>query len=86
MAEINVTLSITDPALVAGVEFARDLYNEQNKSQKPLTSEDYILFIASSAAASYAAQAATTKKLASIDAATMPQSYADRVAEFTKKG
>ena len=76
------TLSVTDPALVAGVEFARDLYNEQNKSQKPLSSEEYILFVASSAAASYATQANETAKLASIGIAKMPQAYADRLAEF----
>lgn len=38
--------------------------------------------VASSAAASYAAQAAETSKLASIGIAKAPQSYADRLAEF----
>ena len=85
MAEINVTLSITDPALVAGVEFARDLHNEQNKDQKPLSSEEYVLFVASSAAMSYALQATETAKLASVGVMKMPQNYEDRVKEFQSK-
>ena len=54
---ISVQLTIENPTLIAGVEHARDLYNATlPEDTKPLTSEDYIMFIAKSAVVSYARQ------------------------------
>ena len=62
---IEVALSVTDPRLIAGVECARDLKNETlGEDETPLTSEDYILFVAASAVESYAEQAERAAKLA----------------------
>jgi len=78
---IKVTLFVDDPRLVAGVEYARDLYNKttcpegsskilltvnppiEKEVCKPLTSEEYILFVAKSAVESYATQAERAAKL-----------------------
>lgn len=62
---IKVTLEVTDPRLIAGVEYARDQKNETlAEGETPLTSEEYILFVAASAVASYAEQAERAAKLA----------------------
>lgn len=61
---IEVTLSVTDPRLIAGVEYARDMKNAAMlEGETPLTSEEYILFVAGSAVASYAEQAERAAKL-----------------------
>ena len=68
---ITVTLEVTDPRLIAGVEYARDMKNasmpapaEGEDAPAPLTSEEYILFVAGSAVESYAEQAERAAKLA----------------------
>jgi hypothetical protein len=69
---IKVLFSVEDPRLIAGIEYARDLYNAsacpvaQRTSEnpcKPLSSEDYIFFVARSAIESYAASAERVAKL-----------------------
>lgn len=69
---IKVLFSVEDPRLISGIEYARDLYNAtacpelQRTSEtpcKPLSSEDYIFFVAKSAIESYAAQAERAAKL-----------------------
>jgi hypothetical protein len=54
---IKVEIIIDEPAQIAGVEYARDLYNDTRPDEKPLSSEDYITFVMQSAADSYAQQA-----------------------------
>jgi hypothetical protein len=54
---IKVEIIIDEPAQIAGVEYARDLYNDTRPDEKPLSSEDYITFVMLSAADSYAQQA-----------------------------
>lgn len=62
---ITVTLEVTDPRLIAGIEYARDLKNAAlAEGETPLTSEEYILFVAASAVESYAEQAERPAKLA----------------------
>lgn len=61
---ITVTLEVTDPRLISGVEYARDLKNATlPEGETPLTSEGYILFVAASAVQSYADQAERAAKL-----------------------
>ena len=61
---ITVTFEITDPRLIAGVEYARDQKNATlPEGETPLTSEGYILFVAASAVKSYADQAERAAKL-----------------------
>lgn len=61
---ITVTLEVTDPRLIAGVEYARDMKNASlAEGETPLTSENYILFVAGSAVQSYADQAERAAKL-----------------------
>ena len=73
---------IEDPAKVAGVEHARDLYNAANPSQKPLTASEYLQFIAISAVSSYAEAKARHDRLVSIGEAEPVQSIEDRLAEY----
>ena len=73
---------IEDPAKVAGVEHARDLYNASNPSQKPLTASEYLQFIAISAVSSYADAKSRHDRLVSIGEAEPVQSIEDRLAEY----
>ena len=73
---------IEDPAKVAGVEHARDLYNAANPSQKLLTSSEYLQFIAISAVTSYAEAKARHDRLVRIGEAEPVQSYETRLAEY----
>ena len=54
---IKVEIIIDDPAQIAGIEYARDLYNKGRPDDKPISSEEYITFVMRSAADSYAQQA-----------------------------
>ena len=54
---IKIEIIIDDPAQIAGVEYARDLYNLNHPDDTPLSSEEYITFVMRSAADSYAQQA-----------------------------
>lgn len=73
---------VEDPAKVAGVEHARDLYNAANPSQKPLTASEYLQFIAISAVTSYATAKERHDRLVSIGEAEPVQSIEDRLAEY----
>ena len=73
---------IEDPAKVAGVEHARDLYNAANPSQEPLTASEYLQFIAISAVTSYADAKARHDRLVSIGEAEPVQSIEARLAEY----
>lgn len=73
---------IEDPAKVAGVEHARDLYNVANPAQKPLTASEYLQFVALSAVTSYADAKARHDRLVSIGEAEPVQSIEDRLAEY----
>lgn len=62
---ITVTLKITDPRLIAGVEYARDQKNAaMEEDEAPLTSEGYIQFVMASALADWANQSEHAAKLA----------------------
>jgi len=63
---IKVELVVDTPERIAGVEYARDLYNSNLPKPEegsdapvvaPLTSEEYIMFVLASAADSWATQA-----------------------------
>lgn len=73
---------IEDAAKVAGVEYARDLYNAANPAQKPLTASEYLQFIAISAVTSYATAKERHDRLVSIGEAEPVQSIEDRLAEY----
>ena len=73
---------IEDPAKIAGVEHARDLYNAANPSQKPLTASEYLQFIAISAVTSYAEAKTRHDRLVSIGEVEPVQSIEDRLAEY----
>lgn len=73
---------IKDAAKVAGVEYARDLYNAANPSRKPLTASEYLQFIAISAVTSYADAKERHDRLVSIGEAEPVQSYETRLAEY----
>lgn len=73
---------IEDPAKIAGIEHARDIYNAANPSQKPLNASEYLQFVALSAVASYADAKARHDRLVSIGEAEPVQSIEDRLAEY----
>lgn len=60
--EVFVSLTVTDPVLIAGIEFARDLYNagmsetQAAEGKSALTSEEYVTFVGREAVKSYARQ------------------------------
>lgn len=62
---ITVTLKVTDPRLIAGVEYARNLKNETlGEDETPLTNAEYITFVFDSSIESYAQQAERAATLA----------------------
>ena len=73
---------IEDPAKVAGVEHARDLYNAANATQRPLTASEYLQFIAISAVTSYAEAKARHDRLVGIGEAEPVQGYEARLSEY----
>jgi hypothetical protein len=52
------TVTITDPAHVAGITAAREAYNAQRAQDDPVvaTNDDYVQFVMARAAESYAKQ------------------------------
>lgn len=73
---------IEDPAKVAGVEHARDLYNASRPGEKPITSGEYLGFIAMSAVASYTEQKATHDKMVSADLAKPVKTFDEAQADY----